>query len=268
MEGTKTKYWLFLHGQVLGPYGESELSVVDGFGADALVCDDEDLASGSPQWTRAAAVPALAMPVLEAVGGQGARTRWRGALPADPTLQDVACIHSLEEQMAVLANALVGLRKYCSRQATDLIGLQAELAEKRGEIAELKKRMAVAGERLLALDELKLADEKLGEGLEAETRRVDGALALQEARLAALKSESAKAREEILSEIGKVGEAIRAQVGELKERMNAAPSAAGTGPAAAPAAAEDEFGLPTLSLLDDVGSPAPEKGGEGESLDA
>ena len=215
------KYWVYHESALVGPYGPEEMSQLQGFSSDSLVCPEGRLDSGSDQWQRAASVPELAMPILTSAWTDARGGRWGGMLPPEPTFDDAAAVGSLKEKIVLLANAVAVVRREMTAQAEAKAILQVELERQQGELAQVQKRLASLEDKLTLIGDLKEQSKNLetaaktGERLAAELD--ERASTLKEG----LREEVLGGVEGLKEEIAKISVGLR----EAVERISSLPSA-------------------------------------------
>ena len=186
------KYWVFQSNQVLGPYGPDDLNGLDTFGAESLVCPEGRRGTSMGDWQRAGMVPDLSAALVKAAQGRTARqpVLTLAGLPAEPTLEDLAALGSLQEKTAMLEDAVLQLQESLRVKDAELTGLHQELAEKDKEAFELKQAVEARKTEAAALkdenaDSRKRADEAAAaaEALRAEVEKRRAEAAQLQSRL-------------------------------------------------------------------------------------
>ncbi|MEK9144297.1 MAG: hypothetical protein AAB339_01655 [Elusimicrobiota bacterium] len=263
------KYWVYHESALVGPYAPEEISQLQGFSSDSLVCPEGRLDSGSDQWQRAASVPELAMPILTSAWTDARGGRWGGMLPPEPTFDDAAAVGSLKEKIVLLANAVAVVRREMTAQAEAKAVLQIELERQQGELSQVQKRLASLEDKLTLLGDLKEQSKNLetaaktGEKLAAELD--ERASALKEG----LRAQVLGGLEGLKEEIAKISVGLRDAVERVsslpagpaagippKSARHGAPAGVDAAPGAdlspkGAAGEQDDFGFPSASLLDD-----------------
>jgi len=261
---------------VVGPCERDEIPEVEGFDADTLVCPEEQPGSYPRRWRRAAQIPDLSVYLLPSGAKPAAPgDAWGPLLPPDPTLSDVAEVNSLQEKVRLIANAVHLLRDEMVEQKAKIADLKDEVERKGQTLCETQLRLGEAEERLRSLEALRGEAVKAQEEfqavkgrlaeLDASVERQDehgrrltalelarGHFERGEDRLVELEKNFLKARDEAAAALSK---AVGKLLSEIMSISSSRQAAAGLPPAKPPKpqAGSGEFGLPTLSLLDEGG---------------